>query len=117
MNKLCFNPQTRRRLRRLGENSVRGFLLAGCELGHILLARQPSAYAHPLGVRGKDELPEAAPVISAPMAVSTTSLDYRTENGIEVVQAGDLSFEHLPGQFVTVDQHENFLELSPLSGD
>ena len=43
-------------------------------------------------------------------------LDHRTENGIEVVQAGDLSLEHLPGQFVTVDQHGNLLGLLPLSG-
>ena len=43
-------------------------------------------------------------------------LDHRAENGIEVVQAGDLSLEHLPGQFVTVDQHGNLLGLSSLSG-
>jgi len=41
-------------------------------------------------------------------------LDHRTENGIEVVQAGDLSLEHLPGQFVTVDQHGNLLGFRPL---
>jgi len=41
-------------------------------------------------------------------------LDHRTENGIEVVQAGDLSLKHLPGQFVAVDQHENLLGFRPL---
>lgn len=42
--------------------------------------------------------------------------DHRTENGIEAVQAGDLSLELLPGQCITVDQHENLLGLSPRSG-
>jgi len=43
-------------------------------------------------------------------------LDHRAENRIEVIQAGDLSLEHLPGKFITVNQHENLLELEPLSG-
>jgi hypothetical protein len=49
------------------------------------------------------------------MAISTISFIIERTNSLEVLQASG-AFEHLPGQFVTVDQHENRLGLAPLSG-